>query len=179
VEGRTPRGTSPHVGERDAVQVLRRLHRRVEADLLRAAEDRRLRAFEALADPVAELMREREAAPLRHLRCVQEHSLVLASSVLAGCGGLSAKQRLARARQHNCSPHVGLVGTRQPKITSIEIRGGNWADVVVQGPFTVQNDGCVTSASCHPGHAIRALLGFALRDPRQHWNVSYDFGHGF
>jgi hypothetical protein len=43
--------------------------------------------------------------------------------------------------------------------------------------FTVPIDGCVmTSAPSRPGHAIRALLGFALRDPSHHWNMSYEFG---
>jgi len=66
-----------------------------------------------------------------------------------------------------------------PQMTSIDIRGGNWADVVLQGHFTVPNDGCLFGGSCPPGHPRRARLGFALRDPRHHWNMSYDFGHGF
>jgi len=106
-------------------------------------------------------------------------ALVLASSVLAGCGGLSAKQRLARREATQLFPHVGLVGTRHPKITSIEIRGGNWADVVVQGRFTVPNEGCMAGGPCPPAVARRARLGFALHDPLHHWNMSYDLGHGF
>lgn len=61
-------------------------------------------------------------------------ALLLATSVLAGCGGLSAKQRLARREATQLFPHVGL-GSGHPKITSIEIRGGNWADVIVQVPL--------------------------------------------
>jgi hypothetical protein len=91
--------------------------------------------------------------------------LILASSVLAGCGGLSTKQRLARREATQLFPHVGL-GSGYPKITSIEIRGGNWADVFLQGNFKNQS-------------ASRARLGFALRDPRHHWTVSYDSGQGF
>jgi len=91
--------------------------------------------------------------------------LILASSVLAGCGGLSTKQRLARREATQLFPHVGL-GSGHPKITSIEIRGGNWADVFLQGNFKDQS-------------ANRARLGFALRDPRHHWTVSYDSGQGF
>ena len=30
-----------------------------------------------------------------------------------------------------------------------------------------------------PGRGGRARLGFALRDPRHSWNVSYGLGHGF
>jgi len=92
-------------------------------------------------------------------------ALILASSVLAGCGGLSAKQRLARREATHLLPHVGL-GSGHPKITRIEIRGGNWADVFLQGNFKGQS-------------ASRARLGFALRDPRHHWTVSYDSGQGF
>ena len=105
-------------------------------------------------------------------------ALILATSVLAGCGGLSAKQRLARREATQLFPHVGL-GSGHPKITSIEIRGGNWADVIVQGHFTVPNEGCLPGGPCHPGRARRARLGFALHDPSHHWNMSYDFGHGF
>jgi hypothetical protein len=105
-------------------------------------------------------------------------ALVLASSVLAGCGGLSAKQRLARREAVQLFPHVGLAASGRPKITSIDIRGGNWADVIVQGHFTAPNTGCL-SGSCAPSIAKRVRLGFALRDPQQHWNMSYDFGHGF
>jgi hypothetical protein len=105
-------------------------------------------------------------------------ALVLATTVLAGCGGLSAKQRLARREAIQLFPHVGL-GSSHPKITSIDIRGGNWADVVVEGRFTVPNTGCMQGGPCHPGRARRARLGFALRDPRHHWNMSYDLGHGF
>lgn len=91
--------------------------------------------------------------------------LLLVSSVLAGCGGLSTKQRLARREATQLFAHVGL-GSGHPKITRIEIRGGNWADVYLQGNFKGQS-------------ASRARLGFALRDPRHHWNVSYDSGQGF
>jgi hypothetical protein len=105
--------------------------------------------------------------------------LILATSVFAGCGGLSAKQRLARREATQLFRYVALHGTRHPKITSIAIRGGNWADVVLQGPFLVPNEGCVFMAPCLPGRASRARLGFALRDPRHSWNVSYDLGHGF
>ena len=108
-------------------------------------------------------------------------ALILASSVLAGCGGLSAKQRLARREATQLFPHVGL-GSGHPKITSIDIRGGNWADVIAQGHFAVPNDGCfpgASSCSAAPAIARRILLGFALRDPRHSWNMSYDFGHGF
>ena len=91
--------------------------------------------------------------------------LILASSVLAGCGGLSTKQRLARREATQLFTHVGL-GSGHPKITSIEIRGGTWADVFLQGHFKGQS-------------ASRARLGFALRDPRHHWTVSYDSGQGF
>jgi hypothetical protein len=92
-------------------------------------------------------------------------ALILASSVLAGCGGLSAKQRLARREATHLLPHVGL-GSGHPKITRIEIRGGNWADVFLQGNFKDQS-------------ASRARLGFALRGPKRHWTVSYDSGQGF
>jgi hypothetical protein len=85
-------------------------------------------------------------------------SIALASSVLADCGGLSTKQRLARREATQLFPHVGL-GSGRPNITSIEIRGGNWADVFLQGNFKGQS-------------ASRARLGFALRDPRHHWTVS-------
>jgi hypothetical protein len=105
-------------------------------------------------------------------------ALILATGVLAGCGGLSAKQKLARREATQLLPHLGL-RPAHPKITSIDIRGGNWADVVLQGPFTVPNEGCLPGSPCHPGHARRARLGFALRDPRHHWNMSFDFGHGF
>lgn len=92
-------------------------------------------------------------------------ALILASSVLAGCGGLSAKQRLARREATHLLPHVGL-GSGHPKITRIEIRGGNWADVFLQGNFKDQS-------------ASLARLGFALRGPKRHWTVSYDSGQGF
>ena len=105
-------------------------------------------------------------------------ALIVASSVLAGCGGLSAKQRLARREAIQLFPHVGLVASGHPKIASIDIRGGNWADVIVQGHFTVPNEGCL-SGSCPPSIAQRARLGFALRDPQHHWRMSYDLGHGF
>jgi hypothetical protein len=105
-------------------------------------------------------------------------ALILALSVLAGCGGLSAKQRLARREAIHLFPHVGLV-SRHLKITSIDIRGGNWADVIGEGHLPVPNTGCLPGGPCHPGLARRVRLGFALHDPRHHWNMSYDFGHGF
>jgi len=115
-------------------------------------------------------------------------ALVVASSVLAGCGGLSAKQRLARREATQLFPHVGL-GSGHPKITSIDIRGGNWADVVVEGHFIAQAPGGIPNLSATgqestthhaaPPVAHRVLLGFALHDPQHHWNMSYDFGHGF
>lgn len=107
-------------------------------------------------------------------------ALILATSLLAGCGGLSRKQRLARREATQLLPHVGL-GSAHPKITNIDIRGGDWADVVLQGHFKVANDGCLPGAhSCVPySIARRVRLGFALRDPRHSWNASYDFGHGF
>ena len=51
------------------------------------------------------------------------------------CGGSLAQQRVARreATQMLTFLHLG-----HPKITSIDIRGGNWADVVFQGHFTVE-----------------------------------------
>lgn len=106
-------------------------------------------------------------------------ALILTTSVLAGCGGLSAKQLLARREATQLFPHVGL-GSRHPKITSIDIRGGNWADVVLQGHFKVASTCLSGGSSCRPySIARRVRLGFALRDPRHSWNASYDFGHGF
>jgi len=107
-------------------------------------------------------------------------ALILATSVLAGCGGSSAQQRLARreAAQILTSTHMRYA---HPKITSIDIRGGDWADVVVQGHFEVAGQCNPRLLSCHAAtaHAPRILLGFPLRDAKHHWNMSYDFGHGF
>ena len=107
-------------------------------------------------------------------------ALILATSVLAGCGGLSPHQRLARREATGIltSEHMGYA---HPKITSIDIRGGDWADVVVQGHFEVAGQCNPRLLSCHAAtaHAPRILLGFPLRDAKHHWNMSYDFGHGF
>jgi hypothetical protein len=104
--------------------------------------------------------------------------LILATSVLAGCGGLSPRQRVARREAALMLSFLHL-RYAHPKVASIDIRGGDWADVVLQGHFTVPNAGCMPGGTCLPGHPRRARLGFALRDPRHSWNVSFDFGHGF
>jgi hypothetical protein len=115
-------------------------------------------------------------------------ALILATSVLAGCGGLSRQQRTARRETTQLLTYMHL-GYAHPKVTSIDIRGGNWADVVVQGRFraaaptgipNVSHTGQPTTS--HPAAAPvarRILLGFALRDPKHSWRMSYDFGHGF
>lgn len=106
-------------------------------------------------------------------------ALILATSVLAGCGGLSPQQRVARREATQMLTFLHL-GYAHPKVTSIDIRGGDWAVIVLQGHFTVPNNGCLPgTTSCPPGRALRARLGFALRDPRHSWNMGYDLGHGF
>jgi hypothetical protein len=103
---------------------------------------------------------------------------MLVASLVAGCGGLSRRQRIARREAQQMVTFLHL-RSAHPKVTSIDIRRGNWADVVLEGHFTVPNDGCLSGTSCLPGRARRARLGFALRDPRHSWNMSYDLGHGF
>src|SRR2546421_8865829 len=107
-------------------------------------------------------------------------ALTLAMIALAGCGGLSPRQRVARREATQMLSFLHL-RYAHPKMTSIDIRGGDWADVVLEGHFTVPNESCLppVTTPCLPGRPRRARLGFALRDPRHHWNMSYDFGHGF
>jgi hypothetical protein len=105
-------------------------------------------------------------------------ALILTMSMAAGCGSLSPQQRVARREATQMVIFLGL-GYAHPLVTSVDIRRGDWADVVLEGQFTVPNTGCVSGGPCPPGRARRARLGFALRDPRHHWNMSYDLGHGF
>jgi len=118
---------------------------------------------------------------------------MLATTVLAGCGGSSPQQRLARRETAQLLSYMHL-GYAHPEVTSIEIRGGNWADVVVQGHFRAGAPTGIPMFS-HTGQpptslptsrpaaaapiARRIRLGFALRNPKHSWNMSYDFGHGF
>jgi hypothetical protein len=111
---------------------------------------------------------------------------LLATSVLAGCGGSSQQQRTARRETTQLLTYMHLFYAH-PKVTSIDIRGGNWADVVVQGHFraaaptgipNLSHTGQPTTSHAAPV-ARRILLGFALRDPKHSWRMSYDFGHGF
>lgn len=111
---------------------------------------------------------------------VAASAVVFVTSTLAACGGSSAQSRVARREATQMLTFLHL-GYAHPTVTSIDIRGGDWADVVLAGHFIVPNQGCLPSSPspCLPGRPRRARLGFALRDPRHHWNMSYDFGHGF
>lgn len=94
--------------------------------------------------------------------------LILAASVVAGCGGASAQQvALQEAKQHL----PGDASTKVIRVDSVQDAGGaNLAVAILKGNFTLPMSCGLGTGRCRPQHARYYTIAFSLRHPDS-WNA--------